>query len=278
MDRYRVIINSNTSIMSPALLARIERWVRNGGTFITYVQTGRHTPTEPNSWPISRLTGYAVTRIDRYGGRNQPLEAHALHPAPGQTLFQGEPWTTGLRASGMSLKKTAADCQDLLLWEDGSVAAGVRRIGAGRIFHLGAHFETLGDRRDSPHTTALFAQILAPMQVERVPGQARDVMMRHYISNNGLHDVWVLYNDRDRPVNTDLIFLHPRRKSHCLDSEDRAASAHDGGREPVGDTRPDAGTVRDADVPYSASRHRSGFSGVVERAAKLVARLQSSTF
>ncbi len=216
VDRYRVIIDSNTSILSPELLSRIEQWVRKGGTFVTFVQTGRHTPTAPNTWPISRLTGYAVTRIDRYGAGNQPQEGQALHPAPGQKLLEGEPWTSGVRASGLSLKKTAPDCQDLLLWEDGSVAAGVRRLGAGRIFHLGAHFETLGDRRDSPHTTALLTQILAPMQVERVPGQAHGVMMRHYISNNGLHDVWVLFNDRETPVTTDLIFLLKTKPRHCL--------------------------------------------------------------
>ena len=217
VDKYRVIIDSNTSIMGPKLLAKIEAWVRRGGTFITFVQTGRHTPTEPNTWPISHLTGYAVTRIDKYGANNQPLEGRTLRPAPGQTLLQGEPWTSQVRASGLTLKKMAADCQDLLLWEDGSVAAGVRPLGSGRIFHLGAHFETLYDRRDSGHTTALLTQIIEPMKVERVPGTAQGVVMRHYISNNGLHDVWVLFNERDKPATSDLVFLHPPQSQYCLD-------------------------------------------------------------
>jgi hypothetical protein len=217
VDRYRVILDSNTSIMAPALLAQIERWIRQGGTFITFAHTGRHTPTEPNSWPISRLTGYRVTHIDRYGPRSEAQESRRLRLAPGQTVLQGEPWASGVSGSGLRLQKTAADCRDLLLWEDGSVAAGVRPLGAGRIFHLGVHFETLFDRRNSPHTVALLTQILDTLRVERVPGQAAGVMMRHYISNSGLHDVWVVFNDAARPITTDLIFRAPLAPSRCFD-------------------------------------------------------------
>ena len=30
---------------------------------------------------------------------------------------------------------------------------------------------------------------------------------RHYISNTGLYDVWVMYNEMGKPVTTDLVFL-----------------------------------------------------------------------
>ena len=60
-ERYRVIIDENTTIMDEPLLEGIERYVRDGGIFVTYVQTGRHTSAEKDAWPISKLTGYSVT-------------------------------------------------------------------------------------------------------------------------------------------------------------------------------------------------------------------------
>ena len=40
-DAYRVIIDCNTSIMDESMVSDIEKWVRNGGVFITLAQTGR---------------------------------------------------------------------------------------------------------------------------------------------------------------------------------------------------------------------------------------------
>jgi hypothetical protein len=62
---YTVVIDTNTAIMDESMVSDIEKWVRGGGTFVTIAQTGRHTPEEPNRWPISRLTGYRVTKIDQ---------------------------------------------------------------------------------------------------------------------------------------------------------------------------------------------------------------------
>lgn len=69
--KYRVIVDSNTSIMDEELLGEIEKYVREGGTFITLAQTGRHTPTQKDSWPIERLSGYHVSRINRYNEDGQ---------------------------------------------------------------------------------------------------------------------------------------------------------------------------------------------------------------
>ncbi|MDQ3815346.1 MAG: beta-galactosidase, partial [Armatimonadota bacterium] len=122
--KYRVIIDSNTSIMDEALIRGIEQYVRDGGTFITFVQTGRHTPEQKDAWPISRLTGYRVTRINRYNpdGQVPAEEWHKLRAAPNQTIFRPDNWKVDIAANGLALQKVAPDCQDLLLWEDGSVA------------------------------------------------------------------------------------------------------------------------------------------------------------
>ena len=41
--------------------------------------------------------------------------------------------------AGLSLKKIDPACEDLLLWDDGAVAAGVRRLGKGMVFDLGSN-------------------------------------------------------------------------------------------------------------------------------------------
>ena len=89
---YKAIVDSNTSIMDEERVAEIEKYVRGGGLFITFHQTGRHTPTHFDAWPISRLTGYKVTRINRYDpdGQVPAGEWHPIHPAPGQTLFTAD--------------------------------------------------------------------------------------------------------------------------------------------------------------------------------------------
>jgi len=201
VDRYRVIVDSNTSIMDDALVDQIETWVRAGGTFVTHIQTGRHTPVAANSWPISRLTGYDVTSVDPYqtNGSYSPAVSHAVSAAPGQTLLPDTSWLAGQRGGGLSLTRVAADAQDVLLWDNGTVAAGVRPLGSGRIVHVGWH---LG----GTNLTTLLTQLIDGAGVARVPCQAAGVVFRHFVSNAGLHDVWVLYNDSANPVTTDLRF------------------------------------------------------------------------
>ncbi len=58
-----MILDTNTSIMgADDLLAEIERYVRDGGIFITTGQSGRHSPSIPDSWPICALSGFHHTR------------------------------------------------------------------------------------------------------------------------------------------------------------------------------------------------------------------------
>lgn len=212
--RYRVIIDSNTSIMDESTVAAIERYVQDGGTFVTFVQTGRHTPVEKDAWPISRLTGYRVTRIDPLNPDGIPAASRTLKPAPDQNVFSGD-WSQ-VRANGLTLEKIAPDTRNLMLWEDGSVAIGMRPLGKGFIVQVGCKFagRKINDRVEPPNNqarptfdsrpaeskslTRLFEQILAWRKIPPVDGKLEpeneNVILRHYLSNNGLYDVWVLWN------------------------------------------------------------------------------------
>jgi hypothetical protein len=204
-DAYRVIIDANTSIMDEAMVSGIERWVRSGGTFITLAQSGRHTPERPDSWPLARLTGYRVSHIDHLTADGGVEESGQLTAAPGQAIIA--PAWDKTPANGLHLVRTAADVQDLLLWQDGSVAAGMRPLGKGMIVQLGAKFtgakifdrvEPGGNAAEVRRLRDLFTAILtargiAPEAGHVVP-ENEQVWLRPAVTNNGLYDTWTLFN------------------------------------------------------------------------------------
>ena len=201
VDRFRVIIDSNSGYINDDLLAGIEKYVRSGGVFITYGHTGRHTPTEPDSWPISRLSGYKVGGVT---GND------ACSPAHGQSIYTSDAGKPTIRCAGLRLEPVLQACSALLMWSDGSVAVGMRKLGSGYIIHFG-----LGVSGED------FVEAIAPLLSyfgagDRVPAVTqphRGLHLRHFISNSGLHDVWLLFNESDAAVTTDLTFLpgfHPQ--------------------------------------------------------------------
>ena len=82
-------------------------------------------------------------------------------------------------------RRPTPSCQDVALWEDGTVAAGARKLGKGMVIDFGM-FDSL----------RLITQALDKMGIRHVPGHVTDdkVIMRHFVSNNGLYDVWTMWN------------------------------------------------------------------------------------
>ena len=239
---YRVILDSNTSIMSEAMVDEIEEYVRGGGTFVTYVQTGRHSTTKADAWPIDRLTGYTVDRIDRMDPDGRVIESGLLSVSPGQTVLSGE-WE-GTHANGLHLRKIAEDAEDVLLWDDGSVAMGVRSLGKGYIVQIGAKFSgtKIRDRlepeqrsEESLHAlpengnealTNLLVQLMEWREIEALPfeweSDSDGVLVSHYISNNGLYDLWAIYNQNDSTAVTGKLQMHDRAPAWGLDMIDES--------------------------------------------------------
>lgn len=215
---YRIILDSNTSMMDEAMVAEIEAWVREGGTFITIAQTGRHTPEKADAWPIARLTGYKVTRIDQLNPDGSVDESGTLHAAPSQAIYDSS--LNGVRANGLHLEKVAADARNLLLWDDGSVAAGVRPLGKGYIVQLGAKFtgvampsrlEAGGDSPEVQHFHDMVAPLLkwrfVPPEPGRLAVKNSYVILRHGVTNNGLYDVWTLWNQSPSQAQTVTVLI-----------------------------------------------------------------------
>jgi len=228
--RYKVVIDTNTSIMDERTLKAIEEYVRNGGTFVTFVQTGRHTPTKKDAWPIDQLTGYRVTRIDELDREGNPLQSRTLRPAPGQDIFTGD-WEK-VRANGLTLEKVSPDVQDLMLWEDGSVAIGMRPLGKGHIIQVGCKFtgKQIPDRiepssslnrptfdarpQESQALTNLLSQILAWRHIPTVAATFdpadENIILRHFLTNSGLYNVWTLWNQsKTSTITGDIVLTEP---------------------------------------------------------------------
>ncbi|HEY3416998.1 MAG TPA: hypothetical protein VGM23_08960, partial [Armatimonadota bacterium] len=239
---YRMIIDQNTSIMDEATVRDIARYVRNGGVFVTFVQTGRHTPERKDAWPINALTGYQVTGIDPHRADGIVDHWRGVHPAPGQTIFGAEHWAADLKGNGLSLQKVAPECQDLLQWADGSVAAGLRPLGKGFVVHLGVSFAHDRYWSGNPEQTARMVKDLfrrfgvppLPFTLEGVtvrpfaddtPGSvppsrehAGPFVARYYVSNNGLYDVWTLWNSsRENVAHVNLVLAAEKQPGVCLE-------------------------------------------------------------
>ena len=216
---YRIIVDTGTAVMSKKLIDGIEAYVRAGGVFVTNGPTGRHDDVYPDTWPISRLSGYHVADAEVYA------KGMSITPAPGQAVFSGPDWDGPRRSGGQSLKKVAPDCQDLLLWTDGTVAVGMRPLGRGWIVHAGA------TKNDPPPMRALAAHF----GVQRIPATytaAPGLHFRHFIGNTGLQDVWVLFNESPNPVTTSLTFLpgvHPASLTDLLTGAAVDVTRADGG-------------------------------------------------
>jgi hypothetical protein len=247
-EKFSVIIDTNTQIMDEKTVDGIERYVKNGGVFVTLGQTGRHTETEAEAWPINRLTGYKVTAIDS----RLPDGAEHLHPGglddplADNGIFQIKHWQDNPAsahdvnyANGLSLQKIAPECRDLIKWKDGATAVGIRPLGKGYILDMGVVFGRNGAsflmkklledivlwRGVKERTPAqIYPAVIAdpasmPKDLNLVPGSVyilsamgmafqkdydhnfdgspwayKNVIFRHFQSNNGLYDVWALYN------------------------------------------------------------------------------------
>lgn len=228
VDDYKMIVDCNTPFVTGRLMDGIERWVRAGGVFMTYEQTGRHTETEPDSWPISRLSGYQQLDYNVY---QRGLTASA---AKGQTVLTGDAWTTPWRTTGNALKKLSPDCIDLLVYNDGTTALGMRPLGKGWIIHTGLQNDG-GPIANLIATLARHFGAAEPVPVGASPWPG-GFHLRHYVSNTGLHDIFVLFNEGGSPIKTELVFqpgFHPSEVTDLITQESLPIT-----RQPAGDTIP----------------------------------------
>jgi hypothetical protein len=215
---YPLVFDTGTSVFDDRLLAAVERYVRCGGTFVAISDTGRHALLQADTWPIARLSGFKV--LGSREGSRVTVAAHGdwLKRLAGRTFDN---------SSGIALQATdPANATVLARWQDGAVAAAVRKLGRGRIVVLGANFwRSKSDRPAGgpPLATtaqsAFFADLCDALGIAKPADvDSEDVWVRRLVTKNGLQD-WVMTYNSGRAAIAGLTLSFPleRRPRRLLD-------------------------------------------------------------
>lgn len=214
---YRVVLDTNTCVMDARTVDAIEAWVKAGGVFVAIGETGRHTPEKADSWPISRLTGYRTLEITKHPRWQD------IHFAPGQTFFKPASWSQPeLKSVGRHLAPLDASCVPIALWPDGAVAIGMRKLGAGMVVDVGCNI----------NKPKLLPQLLDALGLKRIPGYCDNdkIVSTHEVSNNGLYDLWILWNREQVEHTGSLVFRDGLQPPGCVDLKTQEKLRPDAGK------------------------------------------------
>ena len=207
-DKVPVIIDCATSVMTPERVASIQRYIAAGGTFVAMHNTGRHTPTERDTWPLARAFGLHIE--DR-------LPSDQIYSAPiAPITFTKEqnllPSLQGKKAegSGVSLdymgnkesgairiKTDLQTVKPIATWDDGSMAVCDIAYGKGRLVWLGSPFylrfkDENGKWMNDADRQSLFAEMLRGLGVNLDTASSDPrVWIEKRESKNGLYTVYM---------------------------------------------------------------------------------------
>jgi len=210
-NAFKIIFDDGTAVLSEGDIAAIESYVRQGGIFIATNNTGLHTPSTANAWPICRLTGLAVKKPAAPFGNIQFSGTETLIPSLRGRQIKGEgqalDWLKGNQAGeSLALAASAPGVNVIATWadraaSDGNIAVASRRIGKGEVVTLGSTFWR--DAQDSnahwisrPELTKLLDEMLSSLGVERdswvvnAPELSQQVWAEHWRSKNGIYDLF----------------------------------------------------------------------------------------
>ncbi|MDR1145093.1 MAG: hypothetical protein LBK71_03040 [Verrucomicrobiales bacterium] len=228
--QYRVIVDTSTSFMDEATVSGIERYVRAGGIFVTYGDSGRHSLTEPDTWPLATVSGFRAQP-----GRYFYSDAVSVGP---ERAFLSADFSLGEKEiHGIHYQRVADDAQILATWKkDGSVALGLRQIGRGYVVTVGPSF----GYSNEPRGNSFFGQIFQWQNIGKIPARfeadsdPKAVVWRHFVSNSGLYDVWAVYNNsKTGELRGNVVLDAPLRPAWFIDVKTGERRALSDGRLPV---------------------------------------------
>ena len=203
-DHVPVILDCATTIMTPQRVEALQRYVAAGGTFVAMYNTGRHTPTQRDAWPLGRAFGLRVEeRSISDSGHEGP--ALPLTFSSQQTLFPSLRGKKGA-CTGLSLVDLGDKAPDaapgktvkpIATWEDGSMAICEITYGKGRLIWLGAPFhirlkDEIGKWMKDSDRQALLVEMLQGLGVplDTASSDPR-VWIEKRESKNGLYTVYM---------------------------------------------------------------------------------------
>jgi hypothetical protein len=149
-DQVPVILDNATKIMEPAMVDAVERYVRQGGTFIAQHHTGVHAADRVNTWQLAQRFGLKIKPRVEQGGAGAPSNLIAF--TTDQTLWpslrgakrEGRgfamDWKGNEYRGSVAIRGAGPGIHPVATWEDGSMAVAEVRLGKGRMIWLGSPF------------------------------------------------------------------------------------------------------------------------------------------
>jgi hypothetical protein len=226
---YPVVFDSGSVILDPANVEAIRKYVEGGGTFIALHNTGRHTTTVPDCWPISSLTGFQVVASDALGTVKFDDKLPVLRGLAGKSYVGTGRAVNYLsydsgKGAGLKLKEAMPGAVALAHWEDGSVAVGYRKIGKGQVIVLGSSFWRDGKdlsgvwRSDSEIERDILGQLFTSLGVQRTSSSDRTaVWTRNFVTKNGLQEWALAFNSLDVPTTCDVSWYLATKPAEVID-------------------------------------------------------------
>ncbi len=206
---YPVLLDNHNRIMSKTTVEALEKYVKAGGTFIAFSESGKSSFTEGESWPISKLTGYKVVSEKKKGvikilEKNPLLKKLAGKKYDKIRGFYGG-WLGINRAGGSySLKPETKDVVKIAEWEDGSTAIGIRKLGKGKVVTIASSFwedarDTGGYEMPTEKSVEFLNDLFAGLGVKKqIECSSSSIWARRFITKNGLQEWFVAFNSNKK--------------------------------------------------------------------------------
>jgi hypothetical protein len=230
---YPVLWDCGTWVMSPETVQRIAAYVEAGGTFVALQETGRHTYTQRDAWPISALTGFRVAAVRPMEGavtilRDQPL----FTKLAGKTFYNRGKSVDysdyNFADKCLSLEAVAPGTQAIARYSDGAIAIGLRRLGQGRVIVLGSpfwrdSFDKSGLWWPGEGQCAFLEDLYANLGLTPLAAANTHAVWReHYLANNGTEEYLTLWNPTDTPQTLTLDWKTNHPATALFDPKDGA--------------------------------------------------------
>ena len=212
-DGYKVLWDEGTTVMSPQTVADLTHYVEAGGTYVALQETGRHTLTGKDTWPIESLTGFRVQQIRPMGGFVSILPDQTVFTKLAGQNFENEGKSVDYSGYNfadkcIALEPVAPGTQALARYRDGAIAIGMRTLGKGRVIVLGSPFwrdsyDRAGMWWPGDGQNAFVQDLLTGLGLPPdVPADTQKVWRDRSVADNGTEEYLLLFNPSEKDPQT----------------------------------------------------------------------------
>ena len=231
LKRYPLMLDCGADVMNEKMVGDIERYVKEGGVFVAFTETGRHTELERDSHPFARISGFKTKDL-KQGVQTLTFENQDVFPKWAGKKYNANGYGKYTHVNwrwNRALEKVSSDAEIFAKWDDGTIAAGVRKIGKGKVITLASGFwrEASDIRgkwvpsRYNVLTDEFFGQLNAKRNAS---ASSHHVWTRKATSKNGLEDWFIGFNialdlnQNPIDVKADISFKTEKKPSRVFDA------------------------------------------------------------